>query len=115
MPLSSRRNAFVAISDPTRREILDLLRDRGPLIAGEIASYFEDASRPGISRHLRTLKECGVVSSRRDGKTRNYALLPESLVEIREGWLAKFSTNQFESLARLRKRAESGDVKKSRS
>jgi DNA-binding transcriptional ArsR family regulator len=113
--LSSRRDPFVAISDSTRREILDLLRREGPLRAGEIAEAFSDASRPGISRHLRVLKECGVVSSERDRKMQNYSLRPKPLVDLREGWLAKFSENTTQSLARLRKRAESGDVKKSRS
>ena len=60
----SQRDAFVAIADPTRREILDLLRTHGPLLAGEIAAEFDDASRPGISRHLRVLRECGVVAAR---------------------------------------------------
>jgi DNA-binding transcriptional ArsR family regulator len=81
------------------------------MTAGEIASKFEDTSRPGISRHLRVLKECGVVSSVRDGKTQNYTLRPEPLVDLRDGWLAQFSANQIESLARLRKRVESGSVK----
>jgi DNA-binding transcriptional ArsR family regulator len=112
--LSNRRNAFVAISDPTRREILELLRDQGSVSAGEIASSFKDVSRPGISRHLRILKECGVVSSLRDGKTQNYTLRPGPLVDLREGWLAQFSGNQIESLARLRKRVESRGVKKPR-
>jgi len=107
VPSPNRRNAFVAIADPTRREILELLRDEGPLIAGEIAANFEDASRPGISRHLRVLRECGVVLAVREGKTRNYSLCAEPLMEIRNGWLAGFSRNQNQSLARLRKQAES--------
>jgi len=103
---ASRRNAFVAIADPTRREILELLRDRGPLKAGEIASNFGEVSRPGISRHLRVLKECGVVSAERAGNTRRYSLHPQPLMEIRNGWLAGFSANQNKSLVRLRKRVE---------
>ena len=78
------RDAYTAIADPTRREILGLLRDRGSLMAGEIAANFASASRPGISRHLRVLKECGVVTSRREGKTHNYSLRPEPLTEIRD-------------------------------
>ena len=46
----SQRDAYVAIADPTRRRILDLLRDRGDLAAGDIAGLFAKASRPGISR-----------------------------------------------------------------
>ena len=101
------RDAYVAIADPTRREILALLRDRGVLSAGEIASKFTRISRPGISRHLRVLKECGVVTSRRAGKSQHYRLEPGPLQAIREGWLAGFSRMQTSSLRALRKRIES--------
>ena len=100
------RDAFVAIADPTRREILDLLRDRGSLLAGDIAANFSSASRPGISRHLRTLRECGVVTSRRDGKTQYYTLQPQLLEDLRNGWLASFAKMQSDSLANLRRRVE---------
>ena len=64
----SNRDAFVAIADPTRREILELLHDRDAMAAGEIATYFAPRSRPGISRHLRVLRECGVLRCTRHGK-----------------------------------------------
>ena len=70
----SARDAYAAIADPTRREILALLRDRGTLMAGDIAASFTAASRPGISRHLRVLKECGVVDAQREGKAQLYTL-----------------------------------------
>ena len=101
------RDAFVAIADPTRREILEMLRDRGSLLAGDIAANFSSASRPGISRHLRTLRECGVVTARREGKTQYYTLQPKLLDDIRSGWLASFAKMQSHSLATLRRRAES--------
>jgi DNA-binding transcriptional ArsR family regulator len=100
------RDAFTAIADPTRREILDLLRAHDILPAGDIAGHFSSASRPGISRHLRVLRECGLVNVERDGKTQNYTLNPQPLNEIREGWLANFATMQTQSLAALRKRVE---------
>ena len=103
----SARDAYTAIADPTRREILELLRDRGELMAGEIASNFASASRPGISRHLRVLKECGVVSSERDGQAQIYRLDPRPLRQIRDGWLASFARMQVESLKALRRRVES--------
>ena len=100
------RDAYTAIADPTRREILELLLTRGVLPAGEIANHFSGASRPGISRHLRVLRECGVVSVERNGKIQNYALNPEPLRAIHVGWLARFGTMQAKSLAMLRKRIE---------
>jgi DNA-binding transcriptional ArsR family regulator len=102
----SARDAYTAIADPTRREILTLLRDRGTLMAGEIASRFASASRPGISRHLRVLKECGVVKVSREGKARIYTLDVRPLDRIREGWLASFTKMQVDSLVALRRRAE---------
>ena len=96
-----------AIADPTRREILDLLRDQGVLNAGAIAANFPAQSRPGISRHLRVLRECGVVTVRREGKAQNYRLDATPLSALREGWLATFSTMQRDSLRALRQRVES--------
>jgi len=102
----SSRDAYTAIADPTRREILDLLRDRGVLSAGEIAANFPSQSRPGISRHLRVLRECAVVSAERDGKSRKYALDAAPLAALRDGWLASFGEMQSGSLRALRRRVE---------
>jgi len=102
-----QRDAFTAIADPTRREILDLLRARGPLLAGEIAAEFDGASRPGISRHLRVLRECGVVAVKKDGKTQVYSLNAAPLVKVRDGWLGRFGDMQSASLRALRRRVES--------
>lgn len=105
----SRRDAFAAISDPTRRQILDLLNARGTLPAGAIASHFGDASRPGISRHLRVLRDCRLVEVRQDGKSQLYTLRPGPLRRMREGWLAKFGDMQRDSLKALRKIVEEGE------
>ncbi len=77
-------------------------------MAGEIAASFPTASRPGISRHLRVLKECGLVTSLRVGKNQNYILKPKPLNDISGGWLASFAGMQVESLQALRRRVESG-------
>ena len=100
------RDAFTAISDPTRREILDLLLAHEILAAGDIANHFSSASRPGISRHLRVLRECGLVNVERNGKAQNYTLNAQPLNDIRLGWLANFATMQTQSLTALRKRVE---------
>jgi DNA-binding transcriptional ArsR family regulator len=70
-----------ALSDPRRREILELVQDR-ELAAGEIAAGF-DVTRPAISQHLTVLKKAGLVSERRDGTRRLYRARPEGLVELR--------------------------------
>lgn len=63
---------FKSLSDPTRREILQLLKDTD-LTAGEIASHF-DISKPSISHHLDLLKRSGLVSVRRDGQFLYYSI-----------------------------------------
>jgi DNA-binding transcriptional ArsR family regulator len=70
-----------AISDPRRREILRLVRDR-QLAAGEIAARF-DVTRPTISQHLTVLRNAGLVGERRDGTRRLYHTRPEGLAELR--------------------------------
>jgi DNA-binding transcriptional ArsR family regulator len=70
-----------AISEPRRREILRLVRDR-ELSAGEIAARF-DVTRPAISQHLTVLKNAGLVSERRAGTRRLYRARPEGLTELR--------------------------------
>jgi DNA-binding transcriptional ArsR family regulator len=102
----SSRDAYTAIADPTRRKILSLLRDRGPLQAGQIAERFSRVSRPGISRHLRILRECGVVRAERDGREQHYAMNPAPLLKIRDEFLASFAPMQVASLKALRARVE---------
>jgi DNA-binding transcriptional ArsR family regulator len=91
-------NALEALAEPTRRRILELLVD-GELSAGEIASHFP-TSRPGISRHLRVLREHGLVRTREDAQRRLYSLDPEPLREL-DDWLARyrgFWTNRLDAL-----------------
>jgi DNA-binding transcriptional ArsR family regulator len=75
-----KTEVFEALADPIRARIVELLAD-DDLEAGSIASRF-DVSRPAVSRHLRVLREAGVVSSRGEATKRVYSLRPESLVEL---------------------------------
>jgi DNA-binding transcriptional ArsR family regulator len=77
-------NALEALADPTRRRIVELLADE-ERSAGEIASHFP-TSRPGVSRHLRVLREAGLVHVREDGQRRLYSLEPRPLAEL-NAWL----------------------------
>jgi ArsR family transcriptional regulator len=71
MPPSSN-HAFKAIADPTRREILRLLR-RGEMTAGDLAQRF-DMTKPTMSHHFAVLKEADLLTSRREGQTIWYGL-----------------------------------------
>lgn len=81
--------AFGALADPTRRRIVELLsvteRD-----AGSLADEFA-VSRPAVSRHLRVLREAGVVASEVVGRRRVYRLVPEALNEV-ERWAHRYRT-----------------------
>lgn len=79
--------AFVALADPTRRAVLDLLR-AGSLPAGRIAQAFP-VSRPAISRHLRLLRRARLVKERRDGRRRMYELTPGPLKAV-DSWLSGY-------------------------
>jgi DNA-binding transcriptional ArsR family regulator len=74
--------ALQALGDPTRRSVLEELRD-GPRAVGEIAARLP-VSRPAVSQHLRVLKEAGLVTERQNGTRRLYRVDPDGLAEERE-------------------------------
>jgi DNA-binding transcriptional ArsR family regulator len=76
----TKANGYRALADPTRREILRLLRER-EMPAGELAGHF-DISWPSVSRHLRVLEGAGLVSSRRRGGNIIYSLQTSVLQDI---------------------------------
>ena len=80
-------NALEALADPTRRRIVELLVE-GERSAGEIAAEFP-TSRPGVSRHLRVLREHGLVRARDEGRRRLYSLDPAPLAEL-DNWLGRY-------------------------
>jgi DNA-binding transcriptional ArsR family regulator len=81
------RDVFCAISDPTRREILCMLADN-PLPVGAMTRHFR-ISRPAVSKHLRVLREMGLVREERKGRERIYSINSRPLQEVRM-WIAQF-------------------------
>jgi DNA-binding transcriptional ArsR family regulator len=79
--------ALAALADPTRREIVALLAG-GEQAAGQLAERFP-VSRPAISRHLRVLREAGLVRVRVEGQRRVYTLDPRPLSEL-DAWLTPY-------------------------
>ena len=73
-----------ALADGSRRTVLDAL-SRGEATAGELAALLPIA-RPGVSRHLRVLREAGLVEVRQEAQRRVYSLRPDPLAEV-DGWL----------------------------
>ena len=78
---------FPALADPHRRRILDLLLDE-PRSVGEITERL-GLSQPGTSKHLRVLREAGLVEARADAQRRMYELRPDALAEL-DAWLAPY-------------------------
>lgn len=89
---------FEALSDPTRRRIVEMLAD-GERTAGELVNEF-DVSQPAISRHLRVLREAELVVARADAQRRIYRLNPKPLAEI-DAWLDRYRRFWGERLDRL--------------
>lgn len=81
-------DAFTAVADPTRRQVLDLLH-AGERPAGELASAFPNVTQPAISRHLRVLREAGLVNVRSEQQRRVYSLRPEGFSEL-SAWVSKY-------------------------
>jgi DNA-binding transcriptional ArsR family regulator len=98
--------ALQALGDPTRRAVLEELRD-GPRAVGEIAARLP-VSRPAVSQHLRVLKEAGLVTERQNGTRHLYRVDPDGLAEVRE-YLSQFWE---EALASFKAAAEKEEGRK---
>ena len=78
---------FQVLGEPSRMAILDLLRD-GERPVGELVEHLQ-LSQPAVSKHLRVLKEAGMVEARADAQRRLYSVRPEPLAEL-DDWLATY-------------------------
>jgi DNA-binding transcriptional ArsR family regulator len=103
-------DTLAALSDPTRRKVIELLREQ-PRRAGELAEAF-DMVAPAMSRHLRILRKSGLVAEGgldHDARVRVYHLRREPFVELR-GWLEGIEAFWAEQLAGFKAHAESTHV-----
>jgi DNA-binding transcriptional ArsR family regulator len=97
-------STFDVLAEPTRRRILDLLLER-PRPVGELVERL-GLTQPGTSKHLRVLREAGLVRVRQDAQRRWYELRPEPLAEI-DQWLAPYRRLWSQSLDRLERHLDS--------
>lgn len=97
---------FKALTDPTRRRILDLLQERGALTVGELAAAFPELVTSGISKHLMMLRAVGLVAARRRGRQQVYRMKPQALTDALAPWLARYEPYWSDALDRLRRLAE---------
>ena len=106
--------SLLAIADPTRRRIVELLAE-GDRTAGELVAEF-DMSAPAISQHLKVLREAGLVTTRAEGQTRIQTLNPAGLDEL-DAWLQRtraFWSRRLDALER-ELRAEDARAAKAKS
>ncbi|TDE19607.1 ArsR family transcriptional regulator [Nonomuraea mesophila] len=89
---------FDVLADPARRQILDLLLQR-PHLVGELTDHL-GLTQPGTSKHLRALRQAGLVTVRKDAQRRWYELRPQPLAEI-DAWLTPYRRLWNDSLDRL--------------
>ncbi len=108
---SNSDKLFRILADPTRRLILDLLAERGPLTVGQLAAEFPNLVASGISKHLMSLRAAGLVSATRRGRQQIYNLEPDALAAGLTPWIAKYEQYWSVALERLRDLAQQGDAK----
>jgi len=106
-------HVWKALSDPTRREILDLLRD-GPRPTTEIVEQFPDLSRFGVMKHLDVLREAGFVKTRAEGRRRINTLNITPLRQIMERWISKYEAYWTNTLLRVKETAEDASIERKR-
>ena len=97
-----------ALSDPTRREILDLLRD-GSKTTTQIVESFDGLSRFGVMKHLDVLKQCRLVMTRKEGRFRHHSINAVPLQQIYERWVRKYEGLWAGNLLRVKDSAENAD------
>ncbi|GHO89673.1 ArsR/SmtB family transcription factor [Dictyobacter formicarum] len=90
---------FAALANPTRRELLRLLRDEGQQPVQQLANHFA-MQRPSISEHLKVLRDVGLVSEQKQGRQRYYSLQGALLQELQE-WLAPYEQFWKDRIANL--------------
>jgi DNA-binding transcriptional ArsR family regulator len=100
---------FAALSDPTRRQVLDLLAARGEGSASGLAAAMP-VSRPAVVKHLTVLDRAGLVESRRRGREVLYSVRPEPL-EAAARWMTGLAADWDRRLAALKRLAEQTNVK----
>jgi len=98
-------STWKALSDPTRRDILDLLRD-GPRQTTEIVEQFPQLSRFGVMKHLDVLREVGLVNTRSEGRRRINSLNVTPIRQIMERWINKYEAYWTNTLLRVKDAVE---------
>jgi DNA-binding transcriptional ArsR family regulator len=95
------RDPFSGIADPTRRKIIEVLKEK-PLSMNELAEKFPEISRPAVSKQVRYLEECGLIFQKQQGRER-YVYLQLQALALVDAWLqeyAEFWNDKMDDLGR---------------
>ena len=95
-----------ALSDETRRDILDLLRD-GPRQTTDIVERFPNLSRFGVMKHIDVLRDAGLINTRSEGRKRINSLNVAPIRQILERWINKYEAYWTNTLLRVKESVES--------
>ncbi|MGB4106562.1 MAG: metalloregulator ArsR/SmtB family transcription factor [Alphaproteobacteria bacterium] len=94
-------DSFAALSDPSRRSIIEMLTLKGELSAGEIGGHFEFTA-PALSKHLKILREAGLVEMEKRAQSRVYSARPQGMRELSE-WVERMNKFWSPRIDRLEK------------
>ncbi|MGH9845614.1 MAG: ArsR/SmtB family transcription factor [Blastocatellia bacterium] len=100
-----------ALSDPTRREILDLLR-QGPRTTTEIVEAFPHLTRFGVMKHIDVLRAAGLIDTREEGRQRVNSLNAVPIRQIYERWVSRYEELWADKLLRIKEDVEKGRSQK---
>ncbi len=99
-------SVFRALSDPSRRLLLDRLFERDGQTLGELCGYLPEMTRFGVMRHLDVLAEAGLVSSRKVGREKRHYLNPVPIRLVHDRWISKYSEPVIGGLSALKDHLE---------
>jgi uncharacterized protein YndB with AHSA1/START domain len=98
--------AFRALSDPSRRLLLDRLFERDGQTLGELCTYLPAMTRFGVMRHLGVLEEAGLVTTRREGRQKRHFLNPVPIRLVHDRWISKFAEPVIGAMAAVKTHLE---------
>lgn len=109
MTTRDQDHVWKALADPTRREILDLLRE-GPRQTTDIVAKFPELSRFGVMKHLDVLREADLIRTRSEGRLRVNSLNVAPLRDAIERWINKYEAYWANTLLRVKEAAEAAEA-----
>lgn len=100
---------FRAINDPSRRLLLDKLYERDGQTVGELCTHLPQMTRYGVMNHLRILEGAGLLTTRKQGRSKYHYLNPVPIKLIQDRWITKHAEPRVGTIADIKARLESGE------